>query len=174
MTPAIHSEDPAHLLWRGVIEAEGAMRTSLQAFLSAPAGERVELVRTALRAPRSDRAVAIRVLPYLSRADRQALFPDLVWLASSSHGLVQHARDAVLSLPRAWVVANVATATEPLLAQSNEAGQYEEYRRLLELYHQLGDLALLQELAERALRHSDADVQEAGQDFLAKVSPNIV
>jgi hypothetical protein len=107
------------------------------------------------------------VLPYLNLADRQALFPDLVWLASWGHGLVQNARDAILSLPRGWVLARIEAIAEPLLAQSSAEGQFEEYRRMLELYQQLGDPDLVRRLAHRAAQHPDEDVIEAGHDFLA-------
>ncbi len=161
-----HSDD-ARALWQGVVHAESTLRESLRVFLSVSASDRVALLREALRRPGSERAVAVRVLPYLTLADRQALFHDLVWLSSWGHGLVQNARDAILSLPRAWVLANVEAVAESLLAQSSEDNQFEEYRRLLELYQQLGDAGLVRRLAERAMRHPDEDVHEAGQEFLA-------
>ncbi|MDX1945770.1 MAG: hypothetical protein SFU86_10270 [Pirellulaceae bacterium] len=98
------------------------------------------------------------------------LFPDLVHLASWQHGLIQSARDAIRRLPRAWVLARIEAEAEPLLAGSSEQAQFEEYRRLLELYEQLGDSALIRRLAERAAAHHDEDVREAGQDTLGRLA----
>ena len=165
MSISPHPED-AQSLWQGVVRAESALRDSLKTFLSATAGERVQLVRQAMRHPGSDRAVAVRVLPYLTLADRQTLFPDLVWLASWGHGLVQSARDAILTLPRPWVLARIEAVAEPLLAQSSQESQFEEYRRLLELYQQLGEPSLIRRLAQRAADHAEEDVSEAGREFL--------
>ena len=68
-----------------------------------------------LRQPGGERAAAVRVLPYLSVAERMELFPDLVHLASWGHGLIQAARDAICSLPRDWVLARIEAVAEPLL-----------------------------------------------------------
>ncbi len=159
--------DQAASLWENVVSAENAARDSLRAFLVGPAGQRVALVRQALRIPGADRAAAVRILPYLNSSERMELFADLVQLASWGHGLIQPVRDAICSLPREWVVARIESVAEPLLVGSHEQSQFEEYRRLLELYQQLGDVALLKRLTERALQHRDQDVRDAGQEFLA-------
>jgi hypothetical protein len=78
-------------------------------------------------------------------------------------------RSAIKALPRDWVLARIEAAAEPLLIASTEQFQYEEFRRLLELYEQLGNEELLARLAQRALEHDDEDVREAGQDFLARL-----
>lgn len=155
-------------LWQSVVSAETAIRDSLRAFLVGSSLERIELVRQALRRPGGERAAAVRVLPYLSIEERMALFPDLVHLASWGHGLIQPVRDTICSLPRDWVVTQIESVAEPLLLASNEKAQFEEFRRFLELYQQIGDRALLRRLAERALQHANEDVREAAEDILAQ------
>jgi hypothetical protein len=155
-------------LWQNVVSAEKAIRASLRDFLVGNSAERLVLVRQALREPGGERAAAVRVLPYLTVAERMELFPDVVHLASWGHGMVQAARDAICALPREWVLSHIEAVVEPLLASSDEQGQFEEYRRFLELYQQLGDRNLIQRLAELSLQHPDEDVREAGAEFLAK------
>ena len=107
------------------------------------------------------RATAIRLLEYLTPAELEAIFPDLVGLASWAHGGIRRVRDIILSLPRAWVLDRIEPAAEPLLARGTD----EEYRRFLELYTELDhDLAL--RLASRAATHSDECIREVGEEFL--------
>jgi len=157
----------ADFLWQNVVTAEAAIRDSLRAFRAAPSAERVRLVREALGKSGGERAAALRVIPYLSLSERQELFPELIRMTSWGHGMIQAARDAICSLPRDWVVARIESEVEPYLAASSEQHQFEEYRRFLELYEQLGDLDLLRHLAERAAQHADEDVREAAADALA-------
>ena len=105
--------------------------------------------------------IAMRLTKVLTPAELKALFPQLVALASWDHGMVQAARDRILSLPRDWVLQHIEEVAEPLLQE----GDYVEYRRFLELYVQL-DPELAARLARRAAAHADSDVKEAGEDFL--------
>jgi hypothetical protein len=103
----------------------------------------------------------LRLISYLSLEERQQLFDDLVALATVGHADIVLCRQAILSLPRDWVVANIENVAEPFL----KSGTYEEYRRLLELYSILHpDLA--QKLAARAASNTDPDIREAGEDFI--------
>jgi hypothetical protein len=163
------TSDHALSTWNNLLSAETAIRESLRAFLVEPSVDRVALIRNALAKPGSERAAAVRVLPYLSMAERKDLFPDLVWLASWAHGQIQAARDAILQLPKDWVLARIEEVAEPILAGASETNQYEEYRRLLELFSQIGDAPLIRRLAERACSHQDEDVREAGEEALAKL-----
>jgi hypothetical protein len=69
-------------------------------------------------------------------------------------------REAILSLPKTWLLANIEKSAEGLLADGTD----EEYRRLLELYIKIDD-RLTEKLVKRALQHEDADIREAGEDF---------
>jgi hypothetical protein len=113
-------------------------------------------------------SAVFQTLPHLSIAKRMEQFSVLVRLASCGHGHIQLDRDAIVSLPRDWVLARIEAVAEPLLAASCEQWQFEEYRRLLELYEQLGDSGLVRRLAERAIAHQDEDVREAGRHFLER------
>jgi hypothetical protein len=161
--------DHAQSTWTNLLSAETAIRESLRAFLVEPSVDRVAVIRNALAKPGSERAAAVRVLPYLSMPERMELFPDLVWLASWAHGYIQAARDAIHQLPKDWVLAHIEDVTEPILASANEQHQFEEYRRLLELFAQVGDQPLLRRLAERARVHHDEDVRKAADEALAKL-----
>ncbi len=124
--------------------------------------DRVSLMRHALRG--KDRATAVFLLPYLKVSELKQLFNELVFLASFTHGEMRAVRDAILSLPREWVIENIETAAEPLLRN----GTYEEYRRLLELLIEIDrDIAL--KLAHTAAEHPDYDIREAGEDFLERL-----
>lgn len=121
---------------------------------------RVEQIRRALHDP-PRRGTALRLLVYLTEAERQALFDDLLILASVDHSDLSLVREALLSLPRPWVLSRIEERAEPLL----EHGTYVEFRRLLELLRLL-DAGLTATLARRALASEDQDIREAGEDFL--------
>ena len=106
---------------------------------------------------------ALYVLPYVKAPELMQLFSELVFLASFGHGAIGTVRQAILSLPREWVLARMEQEAEPLLRD----GTYDEYRRFLELY-ELMDMELTLKLARRAAAHADDDIREAGEDFLAK------
>lgn len=134
----------------------------LQELLS-PKDTYVGIIRRALHG--HDRLTALYILNRLPQEDIRELFEDLVWLVSFSHGSIQRVRDAILSLPHAWVVEHVERAAEPLLT----TGTYDEYRRFLELYILL-DRELTIRLARRAAAHADPDVKEAGEEYLERLS----
>jgi hypothetical protein len=73
--------------------------------------------------------------------------------------------DAILALPRAWVLTRIQPAADPILA----AGGAGEWRRMMELY-QLVDATLLMDLARRAVSHPDPRIAEAGRPFLSDAS----
>ncbi len=146
-------------IWSKFKDAYRAYYVATREFFS-PNVDRVGIIRTALR--NADRHVAMAVLSDLPTGELEQVFEELVFLASFSHGAIQHIREQILRLPHDWVLSRIESVAEPLLAN----GTYDEYRRLLELYKQL-DLGLARRLAERAVAHSDPDIQEAGQDFMS-------
>ena len=157
-------------IWQRLIEgqqaiahAEREFSLARQIFLSEGV-DRVALLREALRG--RDRLTALQVAEDLNTAERLALFDELIFLVSFSHGALPRVRNLILSLPRDWVLANIEEKAEPLLRD----GSYDEYRRFLELYVLLDhDLAL--KLAQRAAVCADEDIREAGEDFLEKLKP---
>lgn len=149
------------VIWKRLVESHKAFAMASRGFL-AEGVDRVKLMRDALRG--QDRSTAIYMLSYLTIAELEQLFSDLVFLASFSHGAVGAIRNIILSLPREWVLATISQVAEPLLC----AGTYDEYRRLLELYIEL-DHGLAFELARRAVEQADEDIREAGEDFLDKL-----
>jgi hypothetical protein len=64
-------------------------------------------------------------------------------------------------LPREWVLQNIGTAAETILADQEQEWVF---RRLLELYSTL-DAGLLRELVDRGQRHASPDVRAAAQEF---------
>jgi hypothetical protein len=152
------------VIWGRLVESHKMFAMASREFLAAGV-DRVRLLRDALRG--KDRSTAIYMLSYLTIAELEQLFSDLVFLVSFSHGAVGAVRNAILSLPREWVLANINQVADPLLG----AGTYDEYRRFLELYIEL-DYELAYELAQRAAGHTDQDIREAGEDFLDKLKGN--
>jgi hypothetical protein len=108
------------------------------------------------------------LLPHLRPEERQALFAPLLALAAVGHADISLVRQAILTLPRDWLLAGIEAAVEPLL----DAEPDEAYRRFLELYWLL-DADLTRRLAQRAAAHPNLEAQEAGRDFLARLArPN--
>jgi hypothetical protein len=149
-------------LWVRLVESHMTWLTRQGEFF-APGVDRVTLMRNALK--RGDSATAFVVAEIMSVTELQALFPEWIEWAATSHGYVHAARDIIKSLPSQWVLDNVRAVAEPLLA----SGTYDEYRRLLELYFEL-DRDLTLELASRAVQSADEDIKEAGEDFLEKLA----
>lgn len=153
-----HLPDTDIAIWNRLVDSYKAFAAASKAFLTGNV-DRVTLMHKALHG--RDWGIATVMFESMQTAELQQIFPDLVFLASVSHGAIQNVRDAILSLPREWVLANIERVAEPLL----EKGGYEEYRRLLELYIQL-DKELARRLALRATNQQDEDIREAGIDFL--------
>src|SRR5215207_678150 len=147
------SEDDLRL-WRRVVEAERAfVAARMELFARCPS--LVAAVRSGLDDP-TERATALGLAALLKTEERQQLFGDLLELAASSHAHMGTARALILSLPRAWVLARVEDAAEPLLRD----GTYDEYRGLFALYLEL-DRGLAGRLARRAAADADEDIKEA-------------
>jgi len=126
--------------------------------------DHVTCLRQGLRAGGVDRVTALKVIPYLPLIERMGLYGDLVFLASSAHGAIGAVRHLILSLPRDYLLETIELEAEPYL----QNGTYDEYRRFLELYELL-DRDLTLKLAHRAAAHADADIREAGEDYLERL-----
>lgn len=146
--------------WEHLSESYNTYILALQIFM-ADDFDRVGLLKHALL--NKGRITAIAMLRYLKQLELIQLFPELVFLASFSHGAAGAIRKYILSLPREWVITNIEQFVEPLLEQ----GTYDEYRNVLALYWEL-DHEMMIRLAQRAIMHSDPDIREAGEDFLSK------
>jgi hypothetical protein len=123
--------------------------------------DRVAIIQRAIQLER-DTATVLIVLQSLPTTELAHLFPELVRLASKLQGGAEVVRNAIHSLPRAWVVAHIEAIAELLLEREDAI---DEYRRLLELYCTL-DRDLTLRLAKKAIRHPNAEISEAGEDFL--------
>lgn len=147
-------------LWQQVFTTEINYIEKRQQFLN-NCTNRVALIRQAIHNPAS-RGTALRLVEYLKLEEIQLLFDDLLELASVSHSDIQLCREAILLLPKKWLVANIEKSAAPLLVEGTD----EEYRRLLELYIEI-DWDLTYKLATEALNHEDINIREAGEDFLS-------
>lgn len=145
-------------LWQSVVTREFAYIQSRQEFIKG-CTEKVKMLQKGLQNP-VQRGTALRLFFYLPLPERQSLLDELVDIASVSHSDIELCREAILSLPKSWLLANIENSAEGLLVDGTD----EEYRRLLELYINIDDL-LTEKLIKRALQHEDADIREAGEDF---------
>lgn len=150
-------------VWRKLVETHSAFLAASREFFTEGV-DRVALVREALRDGK-DKFTACHVLTQMQASELEGLFDALVEWASTGHSLIHVFREAILSLPREWVLANIEEAAEPCLRD----GTCDEFRRFLELYIRL-DHDLTLRLAQRASAHPDADIHEAGRDFLGTLA----
>lgn len=157
------TSDHDRSLWEHLVECHLAFLEASRTFLS-DGVDRVTQIQAAVRGTRTGRLTAIYILRWLKPTELVELFPQLVALASWGHGSVGAVREAILRIPREWVLDHIREQAEPHLAN----GTYDEYRRFLELYIQL-DRELTLELARRALESDDPDIHEAGEDFMKKL-----
>lgn len=145
-------------LWQAVVTKEFAYIETRKKFLNS-CTDRVAILQKGLQNP-GERGTALRLFFYLTLPERQSLLDDLLELASVSHSDLELCREAILSLPKIWLLANIEKRVEGLLADGTD----EEYRRLLELYINL-DRELTEKLVKKALHQDDVDIREAGEDF---------
>lgn len=153
-------------IWNRLVKASNEYSLVLREFLALEESKRVMLMHQALRGP--GRHTSLIILGYLDVADLKELFEDLVFLASFSHGAINTVREAILTLPREWVLERIEQVAEPFLLTDDS----EEYRRILELYFELSP-QMTHKLAQRALKNPNEEIQEAGQDFLDRLSADI-
>jgi hypothetical protein len=151
-------------IWQRLVEGRRAFDAALAEFM-ADGVNRAGLIKDELSGKKG-RNIAIAMLQYLKPDELIQLFPELLLHGSSAQGPVGAIRQAILSLPRDWVLANIEQVAEPIL----NTGTYDEYRRMLELYILL-DRDMTFRLAQRAAQHPDPDIKEAGEDFLDKLMP---
>ena len=145
-------------LWQSIVTREIAYIESRQEFLK-DCTDRVAILQKGLQNP-GERGTALRLFFYLTLPERQSLLDELVDLASVSHSDIDLCRQAILSLPKSWLLETIENRAEELLADGTD----EEYGRLLELYINI-DSQLTERLVKRALQHEDASIREAGEDF---------
>lgn len=148
--------------WRLRTVADADTEVARRTLLALDPGDLAALLHDALAG--HDREPAIALLRNLNQGSLTAIFSDLVQLTSFAHGAIQRIREAIQALPRDWVLEHVDAVSEPLLL----AGDWETYRRLLELYLEL-DTTLTRRLADRAAVQLDLDTREAGEDFLERL-----
>lgn len=105
-----------------------------------------------------DRHTALSLLPYLLDSEIESLLPELVFLASFSHGAIERVRSTIRRLPKQLLKGSL-----PAMCEKHLAGE-EEYRRFLELFAAIDD-ELCASLAERARASSDAEIRAIGEEF---------
>jgi hypothetical protein len=120
------------------------------------------IIKRSLAVP-EDRALALDLISNYPDSESVEFFSQLISLASYVNGFTETCQDLILGLPREWVMRNVETAIDEILAD----GDYEEYRCLLELCCKL-DRELMIKIARRASSSLDEDIKEAGADFLLR------
>lgn len=145
-------------IWHKLVESETVYIESRQNFVR-DCTNKVAIFHKALHSP-AERGTALRLIEYLETEELQLLLNDLVDLASVSHSDIELCRQAILALPKSWLIENIETSTAQILKNGTD----EEYRRLLELYIEI-DLGLAGRLAKQALQHQDPDICEVGEDF---------
>ncbi|MCB9451006.1 MAG: hypothetical protein H6672_06175 [Anaerolineaceae bacterium] len=155
--------DTDKFLWQRYVKAYNDF-VEVSQELYANAFNKVELVRIGLNSS-DGRSAAFNVLNNLGVEELQQLFDELLAFAAYSHGFTHIAHTLILSLPHGWLLSNIESYAEPIL----ETGDFETYRAILTLYSKI-DTGLTQKLAYRAIKHENIDIQEAGEDFLKKLS----
>lgn len=155
-----HSDDNSS--WERLTAAYQTFGDAAREFLQ-DSIDRPKVITDALNKGGLNRMTALAVIRSLPLEDKERIFPTLVYLAAGSQGTSQAARDLIAELPSDWVLANIETVAESILANGSD----EDFRGILQLYQQL-DAELLRQLAERASKNIDPDIRLAGEDFLGR------
>jgi|SRR5579859_3570715 len=151
-------------LWSEIVEADKRLWVALQAFLAGDRSERLEILRSGLRA---ELGTALQVLGRVPSDELEDMLPELVQLAGAVHRHLWQVRTLILSLPKEKLLARIEALAEPILASGDE----QEYCRFLEMYLQI-DGALTERLAKKAASSNDPGIREAGLSFLEKLRGN--
>lgn len=149
-------------LWRNVIDAHYASLAAQRRFVTS-VRDPVPIFERALADPR-ERGLALTFLKQQPDHVRLKMLDQLLDLALVGHREIGLVREVLLAMPRNDVSAAIARRQDEMLRDASE----EEYRRLLELLEQV-DIDACRMLAERAVRHKNEDVREAGSDFLERI-----
>ncbi len=149
-------------IWQSLVEGREATVRTFQAFI-AEGTDRVGMLRRGMVGDVIDRLTALGLFPYLEVSEQIQLF-DLLLQLCLPVKYATRARYLIASLPRDWVLANVEKVVEPTLEHCDHV----DYRMLFELYLLL-DKNLALKLANRALAHPDAEIREAGGDYLEQL-----
>jgi hypothetical protein len=154
----ISSTEQDQQLWQQFVNQANAYEQSRQVFFQL-CEDRIKIIKTALHNP-NQRRVALLFFEYLNDTERQELFDDLIDVASVGHSDIELVRQVILSFPQSYLFSQIESSAEIVL----ENGTDEEYRRLLELYLEV-DISLVRRLVDKALKSSDPDIYEVGEDF---------
>lgn len=160
------SDTPEWEQWQQLVKADTQYFAARQALflarqtLLASGIDFVPFLKKALQNP-FERGAALRLLGELDAEVRQAVFAELVDLASFSHGLIQVARDAILSLDPAWLDVRLPQEIEVVLQRS---ASYEEYQRFAELLQQARSPYLATLLSHAAVSQ-DPDIRDVAAGF---------
>lgn len=102
-------------------------------------------------------------VPHLEPHVGQALLRGFLQLACQCQNIsnILSGKQAILSLPCAWVLEHIEDLAEPLLELEDDY----EWWRLLEVYDAL-DKELAKRLAMRAVNHPNHGIKEAGKSYL--------
>lgn len=149
-------------IWQRFVQSYLELARASNDFLSNDVN-RVPILKQALLG--QGRPAAVYILGLLSSNELQRLFDELVYLASWDNGMSGTVYQAILSIPKEWLLENIEIVSEPYL----ENGSGEVYRLFLGLFYKI-DTELTRKLALRALEQDDHDVREAGQDFLDRIN----
>jgi len=107
------------------------------------------------------------IIPTLDLNLQRVVLFYLIELACQSQNdiNIQIGREALLSLPRQWLLSHIEGVVELI----NKSEDEWEYRRLLELYWLL-DKKLVKRFALQGLKSENPDVVEAAEEFINKLN----
>lgn len=118
--------------WKHLINQQNAYLETRRNFATQCLNKK-DIIKQALHNP-TERRTALEIFELLNIKEQKTLFGELIRLASVGHSDIELVRQVILSFPRQWVLENIEKNAEPVLKQGTD----EEYRRLLELYLDLG------------------------------------
>jgi hypothetical protein len=145
--------------WQQALGAATALHQAVSG-LHSDYPETLELLRRALRST-AEETTAFRVLGLLDTDYSTALVDELVG-ASLSHRNALRVRQILGRLPHDQAERVVPPA---VWRQLQETPDDDAYRRMAELLSHLGLRGALTQLSAQALKSSDPDIREVGEDF---------
>jgi hypothetical protein len=167
MTVPDHPAD-CQALWQELLDADQKLHQAQNDLFTHCQSTLVELIRAGLDSPQQ-RRVAFRIASLIYDTEqRKVLFRDFLALACQPSYIptVISAREAILPLPRDWVRSNIEREAAEIL-DWDDGWEHPRYLELCTLI----DKDLTIRAAQKAAKHEDPDIREAGEQFLKDPNP---
>jgi hypothetical protein len=155
--------DLVHQLWKQYYNAWSRLLRAKNLIGNQPNSQLLKIVKHGLSV--GERGAVLDLMRIMNEEDLKLCLNDLLKHGSYFNAYTRGFQKLILSISKSWLIENIESYAEPILAQEDN---HEEYSILMELFMQI-DKGLAVRLAERAINNNDEDIREWGIDMLEEL-----